>query len=91
MKEYNEIEKLYYLSEKEILKKIENSKQYQIDTKKAEDIEEALRNCSCEDNKKQLSNCIDAHTDKTITMMKESFIYGFSLANKLMVDSLRNN
>lgn len=90
MKEMNEIENLYYLNEEEIFKRIGNSKQYQIDSKKAEEIEQVLRICSCEDNKKQLSDCIDAHTDKTITMMKETFKFAFSLANRLIIESLEN-
>lgn len=90
MKEMNEIEKLYYLNEEEIFKRIGNSKQYRIDSKKAEEIEQVLRNCSCEDNQKQLSNCIDSHNEKAVTMMKETFKFAFSLANRLIIESLKN-
>ena len=90
MKEMNEIENLYYLNEDEIFKKINKSAEYNLKSDKAEKIEEVLRNCSCEDNQKQLSNCIDAHNDKTIVMMKETFKYAFSLANKLIIESLKD-
>ena len=89
MKEYSEIENLYYKYEDEIFKKIDKSAEFNLKSDKAEKIEEVLRNCSCEDNQKQLSNCIDAHNDKAIVMMKESFKYAFALANKLTIESLK--
>lgn len=90
MKEINELEKLYYLNEDEIFKRLDKSAEFNLKSDKAEKIEEVLRNCSCADNQKQLSNCIDAHNDKTIVMMKEIFKYAFSLANKLIIESLKD-
>ena len=89
MKKDNEIEKLYYLNEDEIFDKLNSSDEYILQSNKAEEIEEVLRICSCEDNQKQLTDCINAHNDKCIVMMKEAFIYAFSLANKLRDESLR--
>lgn len=86
-----ELEKLYYLNENEIFKILKSSDEFVLKSDRAEKIEEVLRNCSCEDNQKQLTDCIDAHNDKTIIMMKETFKYAFSLATKLTIESLKNN
>lgn len=88
MNSQSELEKLYYLNEEEIFKRLDKSAEFNLKSDKAEKIEEVLRNCSCADNQKQLSNCIDAHNDKTIVMMKETFKYAFALANKLTIESL---
>ena len=88
MKKDNEIEKLYYLNEDEIFDKLNSSDEYILQSNKAEEIEEVLRNCSSKDNQIQLRDCIDAHNDKCIVMMKETFVYAFSLANKLRDESL---
>ena len=87
----NELEKLYYLNEDEIFNRLNVSNEFLLKSDEAERIEEVLRNCSCEDNQKQLRDCINAHNDKCIVMMKETFIYAFSLANKLMFESLKND
>lgn len=91
MKEKSIIDEQYYLNENKIFEKIEQSKQYQLESKKAEEIEQLLKNCSSQDNQELITDCFNAHNDKSITMMRIAFKYGFSLANKLMIDSLRNN
>lgn len=89
MKEKSIIDKQYYLNENKIFEKIEQSKQYQLESKKAEEIEELLKNCSSQDNQDLITDCFNAHNDKSITMIRIAFKYGFSLANKLIVDSLK--
>lgn len=91
MNSSSELEKLYYFNESEIFKILKISDEFILKSDKAEKIEEVLRICSCDDNQKQLTDCIDAHNDKTIVMMKETFKYAFSLANKLMIESIKNN
>lgn len=91
MKEKSIIDEQYYLNENKIFEKIGESKQYRLESKKAEEIEELLKNCSSQDNQDLITDCFNAHNDKSITMMRIAFKYGFSLANKLIFDSLRNN
>ena len=91
MKDKSIIDEQYYLNENKIFEKIGESKQYQLESKKAEEIEELLKNCSSQDNQDLITDCFNAHNDKSIIMMRIAFKYGFSLANKLIVDSLRNN
>lgn len=91
MKDKSVIDEQYYLNENKIFEKIGESKQYQLESKKAEEIEQLLKNCSSQDNQDLIADCFNAHNDKSITMMRIAFKYGFSLANKLIVDSLRNN
>ena len=79
------------MSNSKVSKILKISDEFIFKSDKAEKIEEVLKICSCEDNQKQLTDCIDAHNDKTIVMMKETFKYAFSLANKLMIDSLMND
>lgn len=88
MKEKSIIDEQYYLNENKIFEKIGESKQYKLESKKAEEIEQLLKNYSSQDNQDLITDCFNAHNDKTITMMKLAFKYGFALANRLRDESL---
>lgn len=91
METENSLEELYYAYEEKIFKELDNDKEYLKNYDYAE-TDEALVMDLCNDTaKKLLSKCMDEHNDKAVCMMRVAFKYGFSLANKLMVESLKND
>lgn len=85
----NEIENQYYLNENMIFEKLNLNRKFETKNEELNEIEMAIKNGMSQDEIEKIDEYYNTMNDISILMMKESFKYGFSLANKLLIESLK--